>query len=160
MPTESQTATVDARLEDVWNLLIDVESWPRWLHVPYASESVTIASPAPTQVGTELILKGRMSFRLFARITQLEEMRGLAFEVHRSEYPSDRLFFQRACIAFQVSRLTGKTQVTCTHQVEGKGPLGRLYMATAFRPFLDANVKRVLRSLARSVLVEHPQAKE
>lgn len=152
MPSESHSATIDTPVEAVWNILVGIESWPRWLHVPYASESVTVLSAAPTEVGTEFILKGRLSFRLFARITQLEEMRLLAFEVHRSEYPSDRLFFKRASIAIELGKVNeGETRVTCTHWVDGKGLLGQLYMATAFRPFLITNVQRVVRSLAQAV---------
>jgi hypothetical protein len=91
-----------------------------------------------------------LSFRLFARVTQLEERRLFAFEIHRSEYPSDRLLFKRACIALELGEVSdGETRVTCTHWVEGKGRLGQLYMATVFRPFLIVNVRRIVRSLAR-----------
>jgi len=139
-------------VETVWSLLVGLESWPRWLRVPYASESITVDSAGPPHVGTGFTLKGQWSFRLFARVEQLEEMRLLAFEIESSEYPSDRLFFKRARISIELSKVDqGRTRVTCTHWVEGKGLLGRLYMATAFRPFLRSNVRRVVRSIADSV---------
>ncbi len=151
MPSQSHSATIRAPAETVWGLLVGIESWPRWLHVPYASESVTIVSTGPIAVGTEFILQGRLSFRLFARVTQLKEMRLFAFETHRSEYPSDRLLFKRASISLELDQANdGETRVTCTHWVEGKGRLGQLYMATAFRPFLFLNVRRIVRSLAQS----------
>ncbi len=151
MPSQSYSATIGVPAETVWELLVGIESWPQWLHVPYASESVTVVSAGPIAEGTEFILRGRLSFRLFARVTQLEEMRLFAFEIHRSEYPSDRLFFKRASIALKLGEANdGETRVTCTHWIEGKGRLGQLYMATAFRPFLIFNVRRIVRSLAQS----------
>ena len=153
MPRASHSATVEAPIEALWQRLADIEAWPRWLSAPYVSESVTIATPAPPSPGTELVLKGRLSYRLFARITDWQDGRLLAFEVYRSEYPSDRLFFRRAVIAIELEKVDGtRTRVTCRHQVEGKGVLGRLYMATAFRPFLAANVRRIVQDLARAVV--------
>ena len=152
MPSASHSATVEAPIEALWERLAGIELWPTWLSAPYASESVTIASPAPAKPGAELVLKGRFTYRLFARITEWQERRLLAFEVYRSEYPSDRLFFRRACIAIELERLDeARTRVTCRHDAEGKGVLGRLYMATAFRPFLIANVRRIASDLARAV---------
>ena len=113
---------------------------------------MTLAPPAPPRAGTELVLKGRFSYRLFARITEWRDGRRLAFEVYRSEYPSDRLFFRRAVIAIALDKVDEtRTRVTCRHQVEGSGVLGMLYMATAFRPFLRANVRRIVQDLARGV---------
>ena len=152
MPSASHSATIDSPVEAVWRLLIDLESWPRWLRVPYASESVAADSLEPPHVGTEFTLKGKMRFALFARIERLEDLRLLAFEITRSEYPSDRLFFKRARISIELSEVdSGRTRVTCVHWVQGKGLLGRLYMATVFRPFLRDNVLRVVQSIAESV---------
>jgi len=153
MPSASHSATVEAPIEALWPRLADIQSWPRWLSAPYASESVTLAAPPPPKPGTELVLKGRLSYRLFARVTDWQDERLLAFEVYRSEYPSDRLFFQRAVIAIELEKVDEtRTRVTCRHQVEGKGVLGRLYMTTAFRPFLAANVRRIVQDLARAVI--------
>ena len=152
MPSASHSATVSAPIDALWDRLAAIESWPRWLTAPYADQSVTLAPPAPPRAGTELVLKGRFSYRLFARITDWQDGRLLSFEVYRSEYPSDRLFFRRAAIAIELEKLDEvHTRVTCRHQVEGSGVLGMLYMATAFRPFLRANVRRIVQDLARGV---------
>src|SRR3989304_3380874 len=105
MPSASYSEMVEAPIEALWQRLADIESWPRWLRAPYASESVAIATPAPLSPGTELVLQGRLSSRLFARITAGQEGRLLGFEVYRSEYPSDRLFFRWAAIAIELEEL-------------------------------------------------------
>lgn len=152
MPASRSSATIDAPVETVWARLADIASWPRWLGVPYASESVTIADAASPRVGTEFVLQGSLPFRLFARITEWREEQLLAFEIYRSEYPSDRLFFQRASVAIELRKLDeASTRATCTHRVEGKGIIGKLYMATVFRPFLISNTRRVVRSLREAV---------
>ena len=151
MPRASHSATVEAPIEGLWQRLADIESWPRWLSAPYVSESVASATPAPPSPGTELVLKGRLRYRLFARITDWQKERLLGFEVYHSEYPSDRLFFRRAAIAIELEELDeAHTRLTCRHEVEGRGVLGRLYMATAFRPFLSANVRRIVQDLVRA----------
>jgi len=151
MARARHVAIIPVPVATLWARLSDLEAWPRWLHVPYASDSVTIVSPMPTAVGTEFTLKGRMAFRLFARISQWEEEGCLAFEVYRSEYPSDRLFFKRAVIAIELERLDERrTRVTCTHRAEGKGLLGAMYMAMVMRPFLSSNVRRIVDSLGQA----------
>ena len=152
MPRARHVAIIPAPVGVLWARLGDLEGWPRWLRVPYASESVSIASSTPTALGTEFTLKGRMAYRLFARISQWEEERRLAFEVYRSEYPSDRLFFKRAVIDIELERLDeGRTRVTCTHRAEGKGLVGKLYMAVVMRPFLSTNVRCIVDSLDQAV---------
>ena len=154
MATSRHAGVVDASVDAVWGRLADVQSWPRWLDVPYASESVSIGTGGALGVGTELVLKGSLPFRLFARITEWREGQLLAYEIDRSEYPSDRLFFRRASITIELAKLDeGRTRATCSHHVEGKGFFGRLYMATVFRPFLRSNARRIVRSL-RSAMSE------
>ena len=148
MPAARHTGTVDAPVEELWARLADIASWPRWLHVPYATEAVSPAAPGPVGLGTEFTLKGSLPYRLFARITEWQERQRLAFEIYRSEYPSDRLFFRRATIAVELEQLDeARTRATCTHRVEGKGVLGAVYMATVFRPFLSTNAQRIVQSL-------------
>ncbi len=152
MPTAHHSAAVQAPVEALWARLADLESWPRWLLVPYASEAVTIASPGPTAVGTEFVLKGRMKARLFARITELEDRRHLAFEIYRSEYPSDRLFFGRPSISIELETVdAAHTRIKCTHRLEGKGAIGKLYAAVVMRPFLAVNVQRIVDSFVAAV---------
>lgn len=152
MARARHSAIIAAPVAALWARLADLQAWPRWLRVPYASQSVTITSPPPAAVDTEFTLKGRMAYRIFARISQWEEERGLAFEIYRSEYPSDRLFFKRAVIAIELERLDeGRTRVTCTHRAEGKGLLGAVYMAVVMRPFLSSNVHWIVDSLAQAI---------
>ncbi len=151
MPSASHSAIVKATPDAVWGRLADIESWPRWLRVPYASESAVLASRAPAGAGTEFTLKGSMKARLFARVTEWQDKRHLAFEIYRSEYPSDRLFFGRAVISIELEALASSTKVTCRHSLEGKGFVGRLYAAVVMRPFLKTNVQRMADSLAAAV---------
>lgn len=152
MARARHSAVIAASIAVLWARLSDLEGWPRWLRVPYASEAVSITSSPPAAVGTEFSLKGRLAYRLFARISRWEEGRCLAFEIHRSQYPSDRLFFKRAVIAIELEGLDeGRTRVTCTHRAEGKGPWGGLYMAVVMRPFLSANVHWITDSLGQAV---------
>lgn len=121
------------------------------MQAPYASESVTITSGTPPGVGTEFVMKGRLRSRLFARVIEWEEEKQLAFEIYRSEYPSDRLTFERSVISIQLEPLDGgRTRVRCSHLLAGKGALGRLYAATVMRPLIATNVRRILDSLAAS----------
>jgi uncharacterized protein YndB with AHSA1/START domain len=149
MPTARRIASIAAPPEAIWRILADVESWPRWLRVPYAGESVTASPPGEPGAGTEIVLKGRLRHRLFARLTAWEPGRCLAFEIHRSEYPLDRWFFHHAVIRIEIAdRPAGGATVTCTHRLQGKGPAGRLYAALVMRPFLAFNVQRIIDSLA------------
>ena len=98
--------------------------------------------------GTEFVLKGRLSYRLFARITEWLPNHRLAFEIHRSEYPSDRLTFARAVISIDLEPLEdGRTRVTCEHTLWHSNPVGKAYAATVMRPFLKANVQRIVDGL-------------
>ena len=152
MPTARHSVIVAAPAGAVWARLADVASWPRWLRAPYASESVTVAN-SPVGVGTEFVLKGSLPFRLFASVTEWREEQLLSFQIYRSEYPSDRLFFERAVITIELDRLDEtRTRATGIHRVAGKGLLGTLYMATVFRPFLMSNVRRFVRSLREAAL--------
>ncbi len=152
MPRAQYSQAVDAPAQDLWAKLSDVEAWPRWLRVPYADGSVRLTDRAATP-GSEVVLQGRrLPFRLFGRLVECEEARRLAIEIERSEYPSDRLFFRRARITVHLASVDDRrTRVNCAHEVEGKGPLGALYMASVFRPFLRANVRAIVRSLAEAV---------
>ena len=133
----------------LWARMADLESWPRWLHVPYAGESVTLASPADS--GAEFVMKGRLAYRLFARVTDRQPERRLEFEIYRSEYPSDRLTFGHARIAIELEPLEGgRTRVKCEHRLWGRGVAGRLYAATVMRPFLATNVQRIVDALVLS----------
>jgi hypothetical protein len=99
--------------------------------------------------GAEFTMKGRrLPYRLFARITDWEPERLLAFEIHRSEYPSDRLTFDSAVITVALAPLEdGRTRVTCEHMLKHRGPIGGAYAATVMRPFLKANVQRIVDGL-------------
>jgi len=144
----TRSARVEAPVERVWDLIAGIERWPRWIDAPYASESVTWASAGPPAAGSQFVMKGRLAFRLFARVTDWEEGRSLRFEVTRSEYPSDRLFLARAEAGFRLESLDAQlTSVTYDHSAEGRGLLGRAYMATAFRLFLSRNASRVIAGL-------------
>ena len=152
MPRARSSAVLNAPGTAVWARLADLERWPRWLRVPYADTVVIVTGAAPLGDGTELTLQGKLPFRLFARIKEWEESRRLAFEIYRSEYPSDRFFFRRAVIAIDLATLDdNRTRVTCTHTVQGRGLLGRLYMATVFRPFLIASARGFVQGLRSSV---------
>ncbi len=152
MPSARHSAVAKAPAEALWQRLADLESWPRWLRVPYAGERVAITSDSPTGAGTEFVLKGRLPARLFARITEWQEARLLAFEIYRSEYPSDRLVFGRANIRIELEEAgEGRTRVTCRHELEGRGLAGRLYAATVMRPFLSSSAHGIVDSLIASV---------
>jgi hypothetical protein len=93
-------------------------------------------------------MKGRLSYRLFARVTDWQPERRLEFEIHRSEYPSDRLTFARAAISITLEPLGDSgTRVTCEHTLWHRGPVGRAYAATVMRPFLKSNVQRIIDGL-------------
>ena len=146
MPTARQSAVVNAAAAAVWERLAGLPSWPRLLHLQYADESVTLdGEPGP---GTEFVMKGRLPYRLFASITGWQPQRRLEFEIYRSEYPSDRFTFGRALISIDLEpEADGRTRVTCEHRLWGRGIIGRLYAATVMRPFLKANVQRILDGL-------------
>ncbi len=149
MPSASRSAIIQAPVEALWRRLAEIESWPRWLRVPYASESLTVTSGGPVAEGTEFTMKGRLKSRLFARITAWKENRWLAFEICRSDYPSDRLTFGRAIITIELEPLEeGRTRVTCHHRLDGRGVLGRLYAVVVMRALMSTNTQRILDSLA------------
>ena len=151
MPSARHSAVCAAPVSVLWTRLEDLGSWPRWLRAPYAGQSVTLASAAPARPGAEFVMKGRLPYRLFARITEWQPERRLGFEIYRSEYPSDSLTFGRARIAIDLEPLPdGRTRVTCEHRLWGRGLAGRLYAATVMRPFLKANVQRIIDSLVAS----------
>ena len=142
MPAASYARTAPVAAEAVWALLEDIESWPRWLRAPYASARATPDVAGPVREGTTFALQGSLPYRLHARVVACEPPRRLSFEFERSEYPSDRLVFGGARITVDVEPAgEGRTRVACRHEVAGKGVLGRLYMATVFRPFLWRNVR-------------------
>jgi hypothetical protein len=95
-------------------------------------------------------MRGRLRYRLFARVTDWRPERRLAFEIYRSEYPLDRLFFGRAeiSVALEPAAAGGRTRVTCEHRLWGRGAAGRVYASTVMRPFLRANVQSIVDSLA------------
>ncbi len=98
------------------------------------------------------MLQGALPIRLFARIVVWEPGRALRFEVVRSEYPSDKLFLRRASAGFALEELAaGVSKVTYDQTAEGKGLVGRLYMATVFSVFLRRNAARILAGLRRAV---------
>jgi hypothetical protein len=105
--------------------------------------------PLDIASGAEFTMKGRrLPYRLFARITDWQPERRLAFEIHRSEYPSDRLTFGSAAITITLERLEdGRTRVTCEHMLKHRGPIGVAYAATVMRPFLKSNVQRIVDGL-------------
>jgi hypothetical protein len=146
MPSARHSAAAGASAADIWARLAGLPSWPRLLHLQYADESVTLESVP--DVGAEFTMKGRLSYRLFARLTGWQPQRRLAFEIHRSEYPSDRLTFSRAVISITLEPLdANRTRVTCEHTLWGRGPVGRAYAATVMRPFLKSNVQRIVDGL-------------
>jgi len=146
MPTACHSAVANASASDLWARLSDLPSWPRLLLLPYADEFVTL--DGEPSVGAEFVMKGRLSYRLFARITDWQPERRLEFEIHRSEYPSDRLTFGRAVISILLDPLDDvRTRVTCEHVLLGRGPAGRAYAATVMRPFLKSNVQRIVDGL-------------
>jgi hypothetical protein len=166
MPSASRSAVAHASAADVWTRLADLTSWPHLLHLQYADESVTFVDPTTgvgfqpdvgksgaganpdVSKGAEFVMKGRLSYRLFARVTDWQPERRLEFEIHRSEYPSDRLTFGRAIIAITLEPLDeNRTRVTCEHTLWGRGPAGRAYAATVMRPFLKSNVQRIVDGL-------------
>lgn len=151
MVTARHAATINVPVDVAWRRLADLASWPRWLLVPYASESLTITSAPPTGQGSEFTLKGRLPYRLFARVVEWQEARLLSYEIYRSEYPSDRLFFRQAVIRVQLEPIdSGRTAVRCSHTLEGRGFAGRLYAATVMRPFISTNVQRIVDGLRGS----------
>ena len=150
MPAARYSAVTSIPASVLWRKLADIGSWPRWLRAPYADERVVITSPEgrAERIGSEFTLKGRLPYRLFARITDWQPERRLEFEIYRSEYPSDRLTFGHASIAISLELADdARTRVSCEHRPLGKGPGGRLYAATVMRPFLRANVRRIVDNL-------------
>jgi hypothetical protein len=146
MPSASHSAVANASAAHIWARLSDLASWPHLLHLQYADESVTLESVPG--VGAEFAMKGRLSYRLFARIGGWQPERRLEFEIHRSEYPSDRFTFARAVISIDLEPLDdARTRVTCEHTLWGRGPAGRAYAATVMRPFLKSNVQRIVDGL-------------
>jgi hypothetical protein len=94
-------------------------------------------------------MKGRLSYGLFARITEWQPESRMAFEIYRSEYPSDRLTFRRAVISIDLEPLDdGRTRVTCEHTLWHRNPVGKAYAATVMRPLLKSNVQRIVDGLA------------
>ena len=127
--------------------MADVERWPRWIGAPYASESVAWEPPG----GSTFVLKGRLPYKLSARLSERDEPRAFRFEFTASEYPSDRLFLAHAEAAFDLEAVDAdRTAVTYTHAAEGRGLLGRAYMATVFRLFLMRNASRIVAGLRRA----------
>ena len=60
----------------------------------------------------------------------------------------DRFTVGRARISIDLEpEADGRTRVTCEHRLRGRGIIGRLYAATVMRPFLKANVQRILDGL-------------
>lgn len=153
MPVATHSAVVDAAPAALWPLLADLESWPRWMGAPYASRSVRIISQGPIGSGTEFVMKGRLKARLFARVLDWAPEKRLAYEIHRSEYPSDRLFFRRAvvCVALAPEG-ERRTRITCTHELTGRGFLGHIYAATLMRPLMKTNVQRIVDGLRAAAL--------
>ena len=156
MPAASHSAVTNASATAIWARLADLASWPRLLHLQYADESVQLAHPEvskddPVGLGAEFVMKGRLPYRLFARITDWQPQRRLEFEIYRSEYPSDRLTFGRARISIELEATDdGRTRVTCEHRLWGRGPLGRVYATTVMRPLLKSNVQRIVDGLTAS----------
>jgi len=147
MPSARQSAVANATAADIWARLSDLPSWPALLHLQYADESVTLEGASG--LGAEFVMKGRLSYRLFARITGWQPGRRLEFEIHRSEYPSDRFTFGRAVISITLEPLDdARTRVTCKHTLWGRGPAGTAYAAIVMRPFLKSNVQRIIDGLA------------
>jgi uncharacterized protein YndB with AHSA1/START domain len=139
-------------VEALWKRLADLQAWPRWLRVPYATQLVSITSAQRTGLGTEFTMKGQLPYRLFARITASEELRRLSFEIYRSDYPSDRWFFARASIAVELEPINDRhTVVRCTHILEGRGFMGRLYARTVMRSFVHRNVRQIVGSLRAGI---------
>lgn len=151
MPVARAFAVVRAPIGAVWERLVDLQSWPRWMRVAYVTESVSVTSAATSGVGTEFVMKGRLKSRLFARVVEWTPERQFAFEIYRSGYPSDRLTFGRAVITLDLERADeGKTRVTCEHRLEGRGLRGRVYAATVMRPLIKTNAQRIVESLAQA----------
>ncbi len=152
MPVARASGVVDAPAEAVWGLLADMESWPRWMHVAYATESVSVTSVGVIGAGTEFVMKGRLKSRLFARIVEWAPEQRFAFEIYRSEYPSDRLTFGRAVISVDLEPAgEGRTRVTCEHRLEGRGLKGWLYAATVMRPLIKTNAQRIVDSIVQAL---------
>jgi hypothetical protein len=146
MPSARHSAIANASAGVIWSRLADLPSWPRLLHLQYADEWVVVEGESGR--GAEFVMKGRFAYRLFARITDWEPEQRLEFEIYRSEYPSDRLTFARAVIAVDLESLEdGRTRVTCEHTLWHRGPVGRAYASTIMRPFLNANVQRIVDGL-------------
>jgi uncharacterized protein YndB with AHSA1/START domain len=153
VPIVTHSAVVDAAPGALWRLLSDLESWPRWMGAPYASESVLITSQGATAAGTEFVMKGRLKARLFARVLDWLPEQRLAYEIHRSEYLSDRLFFQRAVVSVVLApEGDRRTRITCTHELTGRGLLGSIYAATLMRPLMQTNVQRIVDGLRAATL--------
>lgn len=151
MPVALASGVVDAPVEAVWGLLADLESWTRWMRVAYATESVSVASEGAVGAGTEFVMKGRLRSRLFARVAEWAPERRFAFEIHRSEYPSDRLTFGRAIITIDLESAGERTRVTCEHRLEGRGLRGRLYAAMVMRPLIKTNAQRIVDSIVQTL---------
>jgi Polyketide cyclase / dehydrase and lipid transport. len=152
MVTAHHSVTAGAPVEALWKRLADLQSWPRWLRVPYATQSVSITSAQRTGLGTEFTMKGQLPYRLFALITEWKELRRLGFEIYRSDYPSDRWFFARASIAVELEPINDRhTVVRCTHILEGRGFLGRLYARIVMRSFLHRNTRQIVGSLKAGI---------
>jgi len=150
MPAARCSACTGVPVAAVWSGLADISSWPRLLHLPYASESVVLDS-GPPALGSEFVMKGTLPYRLFARITDWQPERRLEFEIYRSEYPSDRLTFGRARISIELEAMDdGRSRVTCEHRLWGRGLAGRVYAATVMRPLLKSNVQRFIDGLVAS----------
>ena len=142
-----RSARIEAPVTRVWAIVADVEGWPRWTCAPYASESVAWEPPG----GSTFVLKGRSPYKLTARVTERAEPRSFRFEFTASEYPSDRLFLARAEAGFHLEAVDAEsTVVTYEHSAEGRGLLGRAYMATIFRLFLMRNASRIVAGLRRA----------
>jgi hypothetical protein len=149
----TRSTRIEAPVARVWALIADIERWPRWIDAPYASESVAWEPAGPPAVGSAFVLRGRLPYRLSARVTEWDEQRSFRFEVTASEYPSDRLFLARAEAGFRLESLDAQhTRVTYEHIAEGRGLIGRAYMATLFRLFLMRNASRVIAGLRRAAV--------
>jgi hypothetical protein len=106
-------------------------------------------------------MKGRLAYRLFGRITDWQPESRLAFEIYRSEYPSDRLTFGRAVISIDLEPLDKeRTRVTCEHALWHRNPVGKAYAATIMRPFLKANVQRIVDGLVSVTAARPPLTPE